>query len=237
MENIQIISIEGNIGSGKSTLLHNLKNYFINNKYVTFLREPVDEWNDITDDNGVTILEKFYNNQNDYSFPFQIMAYISRLNLLKNTIADIKTKFKNNSYTYTQPFIIITERSLFTDRMVFAKMLYDNNKMELINYKIYLKWFDTFVDEFPVNKIIYVKANPEICHDRIHIRNRNGENNIPLSYLITCEKYHENMLNIESPDCVCRKQLILDGNQDINIKTNIINEWTQQIEQFINETL
>ena len=40
----------------------------------------------IKDENGVTILEKFYSDQNKYSFSFQMMAYISRLKLLKDTI-------------------------------------------------------------------------------------------------------------------------------------------------------
>ena len=73
-----IISIEGNIGSGKTTLLQNLKNKYKNNPQVIFLKEPVDEWNNIKDSNGTTILEKFYLDQEKYSFAFQMMAYISR---------------------------------------------------------------------------------------------------------------------------------------------------------------
>ena len=37
----------------------------------------------ITDENGITILEKFYENPTKYGFSFQIMAYISRLNIMK----------------------------------------------------------------------------------------------------------------------------------------------------------
>ena len=43
-------------------------------------------------------------------------------------------------------------RSLYTEKMVFAKMLYDNKKIEPINYQVYLNWFDTFSSEFKVNK-------------------------------------------------------------------------------------
>ena len=35
--------------------------------------------------------------------------------------------------------IFISERSLFTDKLVFAKMLFDSGNIELVNYKIYLK--------------------------------------------------------------------------------------------------
>ena len=83
----KIISIEGNIGSGKSTLVSLLKDTFENTKSnpydVIFLQEPVDEWENIKDSAGNTMLEKFYQDQEKYSFPFQMMAYISRLALLK----------------------------------------------------------------------------------------------------------------------------------------------------------
>jgi deoxyadenosine/deoxycytidine kinase len=122
---VQIISIEGNIGSGKSTLLAHLKETCPN---VVFVKEPVDEWEKIRDENGVSMLEKFYADQTKYSFSFQMMAYISRLKILRDTI-------RNNG---DRPLTIITERSLNTDKMVFAKMLYDQGKIEDVKYQIYL---------------------------------------------------------------------------------------------------
>lgn len=204
---IEIVSIEGNIGSGKSTLLDNLKKYFDKNDNVIFLREPVHEWSNIKDENGIIMLEKFYENQEKYSFPFQMMAYISRLKLLKDAFSEFKSKIqKMKSEIKTEPkkFVIITERSLYTDKMVFAKMLYDTNKIEYINYQIYLNWFDAFSEEFPVNKIIYVRADPETCHKRINVRNREGEDNIRLDYLKSCSEYHEKMLDKNSSECVCK---------------------------------
>jgi deoxyguanosine kinase len=136
-----IISIEGNIGSGKTTLLSNLQAYYKNNSNVVFLKEPVDEWGKIKDENGETILKKFYADQKKYSFPFQMMAYVSRLKVLRDTLKNIKNNPNNSN---NSNIIIITERSLYTDKMVFAKMLYDSKKIEYINYQIYLNWFDTF---------------------------------------------------------------------------------------------
>jgi len=218
---INMISIDGNIGSGKSTLMGNLKSYFSNNKNVVFLKEPVDEWETITDENGTTILEKFYENSSKYGFSFQIMAYISRLDVIRKEIK------KNPSA------IFISERSLFTDKLVFAKMLFDSGNIELVNYKIYLKWFDTFADDFPVSKVIYVNTDPEICHTRIEKRSRTGESNIPLEYLQNCHKYHNNMLDVNSEECVCKKQLVLNGNIDMYENNEQINEWIEQINTFI----
>jgi len=108
-----IISIEGNIGSGKSTLLKYLSQCCEGDKEFVFLQEPVDAWDTIKDEQGVTMLAKFYQDQPRYAFSFQMMAYISRLALLKKTCDENPNA------------IIVTERSLYTDKHVFAKMLYD----------------------------------------------------------------------------------------------------------------
>ena len=220
------ISIEGNIGSGKSTLLANLREHYKNNDNVIFLKEPVDEWAKIKDINGTTILEKFYADQEKYSFSFQMMAYVSRIKVLRDTLKEKDNQEKKH-------YIIITERSLYTDKMVFAKMLYDSGKIEDVNYQIYLNWFDTFSGEFPVHKVIYVKAAPEKCYARIAKRSREGEENIPLEYLTACSLYHDNMLDKSTDSCVCNEQLILDGNIDIYENKTQVDKWIQEIEQYI----
>jgi deoxyadenosine/deoxycytidine kinase len=212
----KIISIEGNIGSGKSTLFEKLQLLFLNNPKYIFVREPVDIWETIKDETGTTILEKFYSDSEQYSFPFQIMAYISRIKLLKECI-----KLNPGS-------IIITERSLFTDKLVFAKMLYDTKKIEYINYQIYLKMFETFKDDFCVDKIIYIKTLPDICFNRIIKRSRTGENNISLEYLQLCDNYHDIMIDT----LICNK-MILDGNIDIYENKTQLNSWIENITSFI----
>jgi deoxyadenosine/deoxycytidine kinase len=229
MANISIVSIEGNIGSGKSTLLENLRNYYSDNIQVIFLKEPVDDWAKIKDENGITMLEKFYADQEKYSFPFQMMAYISRLKVLRDALKFIKTL--NDS---DKKFVIITERSLYTDKMVFAKMLADSGKIEYINYQIYLNWFETFSEEFPVHKIVYVKTNPENCFNRILKRSRDGESKIPLDYLTNCSLYHDSMLDTFVTENICDKQLILDGNIDIYKNQNQLEKWIDEIDKFIN---
>lgn len=181
-----IISIEGNIGSGKSTFLRLLQEFSPDNE-VVFLREPVDIWNSIKDTQGETILSKFYGNTKKYSFSFQMMAYISRLSLLRETCKKHPNK------------IIVTERCVETDKNVFAKMLYDEGNIEEVDYAIYLRWFDEFAQDFQVTKYVYVYTPPEVCSYRILKRNRQGEV-IPLEYLKNCSKYHKNWLDgVSSP--------------------------------------
>ena len=109
---IKLITIQGNIGSGKSTIVKKLKDKYGGEKNICFLQEPVDIWNNIKDKKGNTILSLYYENQKEYAFSFQMMAYISRLSILKKALDD--------GYEY-----IVSERSLETDKYVFAKMLYD----------------------------------------------------------------------------------------------------------------
>jgi thymidylate kinase len=215
---VSFVSIEGNIGSGKSTLLAKLKEELKDNKKVVFLKEPVDEWEKITDSQGNTMLQKFYGDQNAYAFSFQMMAYISRL-------AEFKKAIKENP----EATIFITERSLDTDKYVFAQMLFDDNKIEDVNYQIYTRWFDVFAKEFPISNVIYVKTDPTICHERIAKRSRTGEDCIPLGYLINCHEYHADMISkrITAP---C---LTLDGNVDIYETVETVQQWINQINKFL----
>jgi len=190
---VHIFSIEGNIGSGKSTLVKVLseKLHHIAHTPVIYVQEPVSEWNNIKDRDGKTILEKFYADQPKYAFSFQMMAYISRLALLKRVI-------KENPNA-----ILITERSVFTDKEVFAKMLYDEGKIEEVNYQIYLKWFDEFIEDIPITGLIYINTTPEKSKERVDIRARPGEN-IPLEYLKQCHNYHTKWINnFKKPVSIC----------------------------------
>ena len=219
-----IVSIEGNIGSGKSTLLEHLRlRYTSRSNEIVFVREPVDLWESIHDSSGKTMLQKFYEDQNKYAFSFQMMAYISRLSLLKETIE-----------ANPQAKVIITERSLYTDKFVFAKMLFDTNKIEDVNYCIYSKWFDFFAKEFPILHYVYVKTSPTVCMTRIGKRSRNGEGFIPLDYLESCHKYHESMIeSFQGSHHLC----CLDGDVDIYEKenANAMVKWLDEFDSFISE--
>lgn len=221
----KIVSIEGNIGSGKSTLLENLKNYYKDNELVIFLREPVDDWEKIKDNEGNNMLKKFYSNQEKYSFAFQMMAYISRLKILRETIKDISKNPEKN-------YVIITERSLYTDKCVFAKMLYDQGKIEDVCYQIYLNWFDEFVSDYDIKYIIYVNTDPKKCYERIHKRSREGEEVIPLHYLEECHNYHNEFLYLLNK-IIKTEKLVLNGNEDIYKNSKIMKNWLNEINSFI----
>ena len=75
-----------------------------------------------------------------------MMAYITRLSLFKAAIAE---NFD----------IIFTERSMLTDKNIFTKMLFDSEKMNLIEYQIYNIWFNEFADFLKNIKQVYIRTD------------------------------------------------------------------------------
>lgn len=208
-----IISVEGNIGSGKSTFVRKASDYFKSHE-IYFLQEPVNIWETIKNEIGENIIECFYRDQEKYAFSFQMMAYISRLSLLRNAVA--------KGYKY-----IFTERCVNTDKNVFAKMLYDAGKIEQINFEIYNKWFNEFISEFDNFHYIYIKTDPIIALERVNKRARNGET-IPLEYLQECNKYHNNWLDNVNAESI----IVLDGNVERDEENNY-NDWLSVIAKLI----
>ena len=214
-----LVSLEGNIGTGKSTLLEEIQQNYIKKGYtrICFLPEPVEVWNTIRDENNITMLEKYYDDQKKYAFSFQMMAYISRLTSLR---AAVKTGLYD---------LILTERSLFTDREVFARMLYDDKKIEQIEYTIYLKWFDDFIADLPPVQFIYLQSDPGVAFQRVKKRARQGESNISLAYLENCHQYHEQWL-IGSNSYQKNPLLRLNSNLEL---ADMLDEWLKVIDLFL----
>ena len=212
-----IISIEGNIGSGKSTLVKKLKAELSEEEYY-FVDEPVETWQSIQDTSGVNIINKFYGDQAKWAFSFQMMAYISRVSMLKRAIRENPGK------------IIVTERCVDTDKEVFAKMLYDDGLIEEINYSIYNRWFEEFSSEITISGTVYVKTCPVVCSARVIERAREGET-IPLGYLQKCHHYHETWLSTLPKENTI---FTLDGNIDTQQSPCVHDTWVKYIAQFAN---
>jgi deoxyguanosine kinase len=220
-ETPRIISIDGNIGSGKSTLYKELQEYYANRKDICFVPEPVDIWSTIKDDKDVPILTNLYKDTKKYAFRFQMMAYISRLNLLRMRLVERKHK------------IIISERCVQTDKNVFAQMLYDDKMIEHDEFIIYNKWFNEFLDDINMFGIIYVYASPETCYDRVIKRGREGEV-IPIEYLQKCHDYHEKWLH-EKDDNI--HVINADTNITDTENVDVMTSWLRNIDKWIEQTI
>ena len=205
-----ILTIEGNIGSGKSTLVKQLRTELAS-KW-TFLDEPVDEWLELKDESGKSLIELFYADKKRYSYTFQNYAYITRMRKLMETN-------KHN--------INVTERCVLTDKYVFAQMLTDDGYMNQMEDKMYKDWFDIFEKFANIDLVVYIKTDPTICNERIKIRAREGEE-IPLDYLERLHEYHEKWIN----DIDSKKLLVLDGST--NFKDNP-DEFIKKIKEFVDQ--
>ena len=230
-----IISIEGNIGAGKTTILEELKTRMGNSSYIKFVKEPVDIWETVRDEDGKTILEKFYEDSKKYAFQFQVMALTTRLSLIRNTIrANPDCK------------VIICERSVDADMQIFAKMLHSDGIISYIDYKIYCLLAKEHSHDFIVDGYVYINADAEVCHNRVTKRSRTGESQIELAYLQKCKKYHDDWLeNYQEWDCnkdkIQTRVLNLNTNADVSYnkddEADVGNQWINDIEKFINDII
>jgi deoxyadenosine/deoxycytidine kinase len=203
----RLVSVEGNIGAGKSTLIEKLQKKYNNDTRVIFMFEPVKEWESLKDEKGKNMLEKFYENPTKYAFAFQIMAFNSRLQIMRDTIQyAIETNVE----------VIVMERSLDADFHIFAKMLYEEGCMEKVEFEIYSKMASYELNEYGVDGIIWLDTDYEECFERIQVRAREGESNISLRYLNKCGQYHTEWLGADT-GYVCR---IDDNTEDMFEKIN-----------------
>ena len=170
-----VISIEGNIGAGKSTLLEALRTAM---PEVEVVVEPVGEWLSLKTADGKSLLELFYEDKQRWAYTFQNCAILTRLRLLKQVLQS------------TKKAVIITERSVLTDRFVFAEMLRASGDLNDLEWQLYLNWYETFATELPMSGIVYLTTDVATSGSRIVKRGRHGEENIPVAYLKALEAQH-----------------------------------------------
>lgn len=180
-----LITLDGNIGAGKSTLLEAIGRDLAD--IVTVIQEPVGMWMNLKNAEGKSLLELFYSDIPRWAYTFQNCAILTRLletqKILKAYAAgEIKTP------------VIITERSVLTDRHVFAQMLKSQQKMDDLEWQLYMKWFDAFAAEMPYKGIIHLTTSATTSKDRIAIRQRAGEEGIPIEYLNDLDAAHHSWM-------------------------------------------
>ena len=212
------LSIEATIGAGKTTLCHKLREYFSKNNVVNIIEEPVQKWIDIG------ILQKFYDDQERWSYSFQSYTFLTRME-------EIMTAENSPSK------INIVERSIFSDRKIFAESLHSNGKMTDTEWQMYCQWWNWLSEECfrrigKPNGYIYLRVDPQIAYERINKRNRSEENGLPYEYLCQNIEKHDTWLLTES------NVLVIDANEDFEedeVKfQEIVNKIIKHIELLYN---
>ena len=163
--------------------MENLQEKYKTRTDIIFLKEPVDKWTTITDIKGNSVLENYYKDTQKYGFMFQVMVFQTLLEQLKEALET------PNCTT------IICERSIASALNIFVKMLYDDENINMMEYKIYTNFYTRYVKEtFYPDEIYYLDVPVDVCYQNIVNRQREGEENIDIPYLKKCEKYYKDWL-------------------------------------------
>ena len=195
----KIFFLEGDIGVGKTKLINKLRE-----KGYSIELEPVKH----LQDNG--LLEAFYKNPRKYSYIMQNTMFILKMEIINNIKSDI----------------VFIERSPFCDKECFASLLHDDGLIDDIEWLTYNLWYNKLIKQMEQidYAFIYLKAEPQICKERIENRGRKGEESISLEYLEKLSKKHDEWLNNMPQD----KVLVLDSSLD----KEHIDEHIKKIEEF-----
>ena len=195
----KIYTIEGNIGAGKTTILKIIGKNFDD---VTFVEEPVSQWQNL---GGENLLEKFYQDPERWGFTFEFYSMLSKIKCLMKAADSEKN-------------IIIIERSILSNK-IFIDISKEMNKLNDLEYGMLINTYNFYRQNvYPIlNGIIYLNTPVDVCVQRIIQRNRGGENNLDKNYLLMLkEKFDELSNNSTIPT------LVIDGNFDLERDSNKI---------------
>ena len=145
---------------------------------VEVVLEPVGLWSALKDADGKSLLELFYEDKRRWAYTFQNFALLTRAKALAEAM------------TRTKKTVIITERSPLTDRYVFAEMLRDSGDINELEWTLYLRWYDSFTKNIPVNGVIHLTTDVARSAEHIVRRGRAGEDEMSLDYLKALDLQH-----------------------------------------------
>ena len=184
---------------------------------VQVIYEPLDEWLSIKDETGKNILDYFYSDMERYCYAFQSMAFITRYQ---------KTLTIDNTKKY-----VFIERSIFSDKKIFAENCRKNNIMSEIEWNIYHEWFKSMskLITFP-HRFVYLRCSPEVSYQRLKGRNREEEKEVPLGYLRELHQRHEDWLVVSTqPTEEETGNIVVNGELDFKTEDKVMIDYLKNI--------
>lgn len=156
------------MGSGKSTLVD-----FLSRTYgVTPFYEPNDE---------NPYLADFYKDMKGWAFQ-------SQLYFLGN-------KFRLHQELDRQPGVVALDRTIFEDAEIFAMALFQMRKISKRDWQTYQGFYGAILDAIqPPDLLIYLRCSMRTLRQRIRLRGRKMEQDVPLPYLKRLDRLYEDWI-------------------------------------------
>lgn len=163
------IAIAGNMGSGKSTLVE-----FLARTYdVVPFYEPNDE---------NPYLADFYKDMKRWAFQ-------SQLYFLSN-------KFRLHQELDRQAGVVALDRTIFEDAEIFATALHQMRKINKRDWDTYQGLYSAILDAIrPPDLMIYLRCSMRPLRQRIRLRGRKMEQDVPLAYLRRLDSLYEDWIS------------------------------------------
>uniref|UniRef100_A0A8C3A2M9 deoxyguanosine kinase n=1 Tax=Cyclopterus lumpus TaxID=8103 RepID=A0A8C3A2M9_CYCLU len=196
---VKRVSIEGNIAVGKSTIARLMQSACPEWEVVA---EPVSQWQHI--ENGTlqgpdaspqttvsNLLQMMYQDPQRWSYTFQTFSCMSRL---RTQLQPPQVHLLSSERTPVQVY----ERSIYSDRYIFALNMFELGCINSTEWAVYQDWHSLLVEQFghqvELEGIIYLRAPPKKCMERLEHRGRAEEKGVKLDYLDKLHVQHEKWL-------------------------------------------
>ncbi|XP_059820759.1 deoxycytidine kinase 2-like isoform X2 [Hypanus sabinus] len=176
-----------------------------------------------------------YQDPQRWSYTFQSHSCMSRI---KTHLAPLSPRLLKA----TEPTQIF-ERSVYSDRYIFASSLYELGCLNATEWAIYQDWHTFLLNQFGVRialeGIIYLQASPKKCLERLQQRGRAEEKNVQLDYLEKLHSQHENWLVNKSTELHFEylktvPVLVLDVNEEFENDKTRQEALLKQVKDFAN---
>lgn len=241
---VKRVSIEGNIAVGKSTFARLLKSACPDWEVVA---EPVSKWQNI--ESGTSqgadaspqttvsnLLEMMYQDPQRWSYTFQTYSCMSRL---RTQLQPPPAHLISSEGTPVQVY----ERSVYSDRYIFALNMFELGCINATEWAVYQDWHSLLVEQFghqvELEGIIYLRAQPEKCMERLEHRGRAEEKGVKLDYLNKLHIQHERWLVEKSTEIHFEKLkhipvLQLDAGVEFQSDPEAREQFITQVKNFFN---
>ncbi|KAM5170826.1 deoxyguanosine kinase, mitochondrial-like [Mantella aurantiaca] len=228
------LSVEGNIAVGKSSFLRLLAKAF---QEWSFKLEPLKKWQHVrssSSDGMDNLLQLMYDNPARWSYTFQTFSCMTRF----------KTQIDPSSEQLLKPqeAVRIFERSVYSDRFVFAKTLFELGHMNDMEWSMYQEWHTFLLTEFgekaALDGILYLRATPTKCFERLQKRARKEEVRLTQQYLEKLHDQHEGWLINKKTDAhsepICNiPVLVLEVDEDFEDNPVVGQHLVNKVKDFV----